>query len=161
MFSSSYGEPHSTPGEDKSTSSDADTHDDKAHCSTCHGKKNTSDSNAAKELEALKAQVQDVALVCNAVGSGNLSQTITVTPVHGVAMKQLTDVVNNMVIRYRAGDVSSGLSQLNFFTSHPSGLGLWWLRLQECPWKQEVRENSEGKLMCLTSKAFGMTSFET
>ncbi|KAN0129460.1 hypothetical protein V8E53_012642, partial [Lactarius tabidus] len=44
----------------------------------------------------LKAQVQDVARVCNAVACGDLSQKITV-PVQGVVMVQLKDVINGMV----------------------------------------------------------------
>jgi osomolarity two-component system sensor histidine kinase NIK1 len=44
----------------------------------------------------LKAQVQDVVWVCNAVNHGDLSQKITV-PVQGVVMVQLNDFINTMV----------------------------------------------------------------
>jgi len=52
--------------------------------------------SAGEELRLLKAQVQDVARVCNAVARGDLSQKITV-PVQGVVMVQLKDVINTMV----------------------------------------------------------------
>jgi osomolarity two-component system, sensor histidine kinase NIK1 len=52
--------------------------------------------SAVEELHLLKAQVQDVARVCNAVARGDLSQKITV-PVQGVVMVQLKDVINGMV----------------------------------------------------------------
>jgi hypothetical protein len=51
---------------------------------------------AIEELRLLKAQVGDIARVCNAVARGDLSQKITV-PVQGVVMMQLKDVVNGMV----------------------------------------------------------------
>lgn len=53
--------------------------------------------SAVEELRLLKAQVQDVARVCNAVARGDLSQKITV-PVQGVVMVQLKDVINTMVV---------------------------------------------------------------
>ena len=53
--------------------------------------------SAVEELRLLKAQVQDVARVCNAVARGDLSQKITV-PVQGVVMVQLKDVINTMVM---------------------------------------------------------------
>ncbi|KAF5309701.1 hypothetical protein D9611_014713 [Ephemerocybe angulata] len=52
--------------------------------------------SATEELKLLKAQVQDVARVCNAVARGDLSQKITV-PVQDVVMVQLKDVINGMV----------------------------------------------------------------
>ncbi|KAH6905754.1 hypothetical protein BKA70DRAFT_1291834 [Coprinopsis sp. MPI-PUGE-AT-0042] len=52
--------------------------------------------SATEELQLLKAQVQDVARVCNAVARGDLSQKIMV-PVQGVVMVQLKDVINGMV----------------------------------------------------------------
>lgn len=52
--------------------------------------------SAVEELKLLKAQVQDVARVCNAVARGDLSQKITV-PVQGVVMVQLKEVINAMV----------------------------------------------------------------
>lgn len=52
--------------------------------------------SAVEELKLLKAQVQDVARVCNAVARGDLSQKITV-PVQGVVMVQLKNVINTMV----------------------------------------------------------------
>jgi len=52
--------------------------------------------SAVEELKLLKAQVQDVSRVCNAVAKGDLSQKITV-PVQGVVMVQLKDVINTMV----------------------------------------------------------------
>ncbi|KAF8321300.1 hypothetical protein DL93DRAFT_2052095 [Clavulina sp. PMI_390] len=51
-----------------------------------------------EELKLLKAQVQDVARVCRAVASGDLSQKVTVA-VQGVVMVQLKDVINTMVER--------------------------------------------------------------
>lgn len=56
--------------------------------------------SAVEELQLLKAQVQDVARVCNAVARGDLSQKITV-PVQGVVMVQLKDVINTMVSQVR------------------------------------------------------------
>lgn len=53
--------------------------------------------SAVEELRLLKAQVQDVAKVCNAVARGDLSQKITV-PVQGPVMVQLKDVINTMVL---------------------------------------------------------------
>jgi osomolarity two-component system, sensor histidine kinase NIK1 len=53
--------------------------------------------SAIEELRLLKAQVQDVARVCNAVARGDLRQKITV-PVQGVVMVQLKDVINTMVL---------------------------------------------------------------
>jgi osomolarity two-component system sensor histidine kinase NIK1 len=61
--------------------------------------------SAVEELKLLKAQVQDVARVCNAVARGDLSQKITVV-VQGVVMVQLKDVINTMVL-------------LNFLISFP------------------------------------------
>jgi hypothetical protein len=55
--------------------------------------------SAVEELKLLKAQVQDVARVCNAVARGDLSQKITV-PVQGVVMVQLKDVINTMVCSF-------------------------------------------------------------
>jgi osomolarity two-component system sensor histidine kinase NIK1 len=52
--------------------------------------------NAVDELKLLKAQVQDVARVCNAVAKGDLTQKITVK-VEGTVMVQLKEVINNMV----------------------------------------------------------------
>jgi osomolarity two-component system sensor histidine kinase NIK1 len=52
--------------------------------------------SAVEELRLLKAQISDVARVCNAVARGDLSQKITV-PVQGVVMVQLKDVINGMV----------------------------------------------------------------
>ena len=52
--------------------------------------------SAVEELRLLKAQVQDVAKVCNAVARGDLSQKITV-PVQGPVMVQLKEVINTMV----------------------------------------------------------------
>ncbi|PSS38101.1 hypothetical protein PHLCEN_2v81 [Hermanssonia centrifuga] len=52
--------------------------------------------SAVEELRLLKAQVQDVARVCNAVACGDLSQKITV-PVQGDVMVQLKEVINGMV----------------------------------------------------------------
>lgn len=54
--------------------------------------------SAVEELKLLKAQVQDVARVCRAVASGDLSQKVTVA-VQGVVMVQLKDVINTMVER--------------------------------------------------------------
>ena len=52
--------------------------------------------SAVEELKLLKAQVQDVARVCNAVARGDLSEKITV-PLQGVIVVQLKDVINTMV----------------------------------------------------------------
>ncbi|EPQ52996.1 hypothetical protein GLOTRDRAFT_45993 [Gloeophyllum trabeum ATCC 11539] len=54
--------------------------------------------SAIEELKLLKAQVQDVARVCNAVAQGDLSQKIEVH-VQGVVMVQLKEVINSMVDR--------------------------------------------------------------
>lgn len=51
---------------------------------------------AIDELRLLKAQVSDIARVCNAVAHGDLTHRITV-PVQGPLMVQLKDVVNTMV----------------------------------------------------------------
>ena len=55
-----------------------------------------SDMGAVEELRLLKAQISDVARVCNAVAHGDLSQKVTV-PVQGVVMIQFRNVVNRMV----------------------------------------------------------------
>ncbi|KAL1410625.1 histidine kinase osmosensor [Vanrija albida] len=54
--------------------------------------------SADKELELLKAQVQDIARVCKAVATGDLTQKIIV-PVEGQAMTELKDIINSMVDR--------------------------------------------------------------
>ena len=69
--------------------------------------------SAIEELRLLKAQVQDVARVCNAVARGDLSQKITV-PVQGVVMVQLKDVINTMV---RSSTFFSFIIHCNMF--HP------------------------------------------
>ncbi|BEI90238.1 uncharacterized protein CcaverHIS019_0303080 [Cutaneotrichosporon cavernicola] len=56
--------------------------------------------SAEKELELLKAQVQDIARVCKAVATGDLSQKIIV-PVKGQAMTELKDIINSMVDRLK------------------------------------------------------------
>jgi len=55
---------------------------------------------AEKELELLKAQVQDIARVCKAVATGDLTQKIIV-PVEGHAMTELKDIINSMVDRLK------------------------------------------------------------
>ncbi|KAF9008664.1 hypothetical protein BDZ89DRAFT_1095245 [Hymenopellis radicata] len=52
--------------------------------------------SAVEELKLLKAQVEDVARVCNAVANGDLSVQITVE-VHSVVMNKLKDAINTMV----------------------------------------------------------------
>ena len=52
--------------------------------------------SAEKELELLKAQVQDIMRVCKAVATGDLTQKIIV-PVEGPTMVELKDIINNMV----------------------------------------------------------------
>ncbi|KAJ9124794.1 hypothetical protein QFC24_003163 [Naganishia onofrii] len=52
--------------------------------------------SAEKELELLKAQVQDIARVCKAVALGDLTQKIIV-PVKGQEMVELKEIINNMV----------------------------------------------------------------
>lgn len=52
--------------------------------------------SAVEELRLLKAQVEDVARVCQAVAEGDLSQKITVL-VQGPVMSKLKDVINGMV----------------------------------------------------------------
>ncbi|OCF34070.1 atypical/HisK protein kinase [Kwoniella heveanensis CBS 569] len=54
--------------------------------------------SAEKELELLKAQVQDIARVCKAVATGDLTQKIIV-PVEGQAMTELKNIINAMVDR--------------------------------------------------------------
>ncbi|KAL4265422.1 hypothetical protein AB1N83_002757 [Pleurotus pulmonarius] len=51
-----------------------------------------------EEMRMLKSQIGDIARVCSAVTRGDLSQKVT-TPVRGVVMSQLKDVVNGMVDR--------------------------------------------------------------
>jgi hypothetical protein len=63
--------------------------------------------SAVEELKLLKAQVQDVARVCNAVARGDLSQKITV-PVQGVVMVQLKDVINTMVCAFAYVPLGTG-----------------------------------------------------
>ncbi|KAI0067399.1 hypothetical protein BV25DRAFT_1819727 [Artomyces pyxidatus] len=53
--------------------------------------------SATEELGLLKAQISDVARVCNAVKRGDFSQKISV-PVEDEAMVQLKDTVNSMVV---------------------------------------------------------------
>ena len=55
-----------------------------------------SDMSVVEELRLLKAQVSDLARVCNAVAQGDLCQKVTV-PVHGVVVVQVRNVVNTMV----------------------------------------------------------------
>ena len=55
---------------------------------------------AEKELELLKAQVQDIARVCKAVATGDLTQKIIV-PVEGQAMTELKEIINSMVDRLK------------------------------------------------------------
>ncbi|TYJ56384.1 hypothetical protein B9479_002932 [Cryptococcus floricola] len=54
--------------------------------------------SAEKELALLKAQVQDIARVCKAVATGDLTQKIIV-PVKGQAMTELKNIINAMVDR--------------------------------------------------------------
>lgn len=54
--------------------------------------------SAEKELELLKAQVQDIARVCKAVATGDLTQKIIV-PVKGQTMTELKNIINAMVDR--------------------------------------------------------------
>lgn len=65
--------------------------------------------SAVEELRLLKAQVQDVARVCNAVACGDLSQKITV-PVHGDVMVQLKEVINGMVRFHHSAFVYAALT---------------------------------------------------
>ncbi|KAF9027257.1 hypothetical protein BDZ89DRAFT_1067080 [Hymenopellis radicata] len=51
---------------------------------------------SSSELKVLKAQVEDVARVCNAVANGDLSQQITVE-VHSPVMNKLKAAINTMV----------------------------------------------------------------
>lgn len=57
--------------------------------------------SAVEELQSLKAQVRDIARVCNVVAGGDLSQKITV-PVQGAVLVRLKEVINQMVrpLRY-------------------------------------------------------------
>ncbi|KAF9498231.1 hypothetical protein BDN71DRAFT_411857 [Pleurotus eryngii] len=55
-----------------------------------------SGASVLEEMRMLKSQVGDIARVCSAVTRGDLSQKVT-TPVQGVVMSQLKDVINNMV----------------------------------------------------------------
>lgn len=61
---------------------------------------NETGMSAEKELELLKAQVQDIARVCKAVATGDLTQKIIV-PVKGQAMTELKDIINSMVDRLK------------------------------------------------------------
>jgi osomolarity two-component system sensor histidine kinase NIK1 len=55
-----------------------------------------SGTSAVEELRLLKAQLPDVAHVCEAVANGDLTQKITV-PVQGPLMVQIKDLINTMV----------------------------------------------------------------
>ncbi|KAG9219473.1 hypothetical protein CCMSSC00406_0005367 [Pleurotus cornucopiae] len=55
-----------------------------------------SGASVLEEMRVLKSQVGDIARVCSAVTRGDLSQKVT-TPVQGVVMSQLKDIINNMV----------------------------------------------------------------
>ncbi|RXK42509.1 atypical/HisK protein kinase [Tremella mesenterica] len=59
---------------------------------------NTTGMSAEKELVLLKAQVQDIARVCKAVATGDLTQKIIV-PVEGQTMTELKEIINSMVDR--------------------------------------------------------------
>ncbi|KAF7441355.1 hypothetical protein PC9H_001705 [Pleurotus ostreatus] len=52
--------------------------------------------SAAEELELLKVQVVEVARVCNAVSSGDLSQRIAF-PVHSIVIVEVKDAINKMM----------------------------------------------------------------
>ena len=65
--------------------------------------------SAEKELELLKAQVQDIARVCKAVATGDLTQKIIV-PVEGQAMTELKDIINSMVDRLKTFAVEVSLA---------------------------------------------------
>lgn len=65
--------------------------------------------SAVEELKLLKAQVEDVARVCNAVANGDLSVQITVE-VHSVVMNKLKDAINTMARR------SSYMQDANFMS---------------------------------------------
>ena len=78
--------------------------------------------SAVEELKLLKAQVQDVARVCNAVARGDLSQKITV-PVQGVVMVQLKDVINTMVYIFLPFFPPPSISVLNIRISKVDKLG--------------------------------------
>ncbi|KAI0048484.1 hypothetical protein FA95DRAFT_1557995 [Auriscalpium vulgare] len=55
-------------------------------------------SEAEQELRLMKAQVQDVARVCNAITKGDMRQRMTM-PAHGIVMVMVKDVVNKMADR--------------------------------------------------------------
>ena len=75
--------------------------------------------SAVEELQLLKAQVQDVVWVCNAVTRGDLSQKTTV-PVQGVVMVQLNDFINTMVYLGTICEIHRALMRLRLTNSDNS-----------------------------------------
>jgi methyl-accepting chemotaxis protein len=112
--------------------------------------------SAVEELRLLKAQVQDVARVCNAVARGDLSMKITV-PVQGVVMVQLKDVINGMVDKL--GQFAREVTRV----SQEVGTEGCVFSAPILPFPQHLTScaaagNSAVRLSYLTSKALGVNS---
>ena len=105
--------------------------------------------SAMEELRLLKAQVQDVARVCNAVARGDLSQKITV-PVQGVVMVQLKEVINAMVSFPSRSHLSSAFIHLDHVSHrslHPDGRWINWVSLQRKSPAFLKRSERKGKFL--------------
>ncbi|KAJ8697685.1 histidine kinase osmosensor [Pleurotus ostreatus] len=86
-----------------------------------------SGASVLEEMRMLKSQVGDIARVCSSVTRGGLSQKVT-TPVQGMVMSQLKDVINNMVDKL--GQFSKEVARLSCRecsgeVSVPSFEGTW------------------------------------
>jgi len=93
---------NSNPHSNATTSNGASAHNGDSGTASwgVRGSIGESGMTAEKELELLKAQVQDIARVCKAVATGDLTQKIIV-PVEGQAMTELKDIINSMVDRLK------------------------------------------------------------
>jgi methyl-accepting chemotaxis protein len=109
--------------------------------------------SAVEELRLLKAQVQDVARVCNAVACGDLSQKITV-PVQGVVMVQLKDVINGMVDKL--GQFAREVTRVSQEVGTEGYVSPVLTSLTHLTLFSSV--NSVVRLSCSTSKALGASS---
>lgn len=84
-----------------------------------------------EELRLLKAQLGDVARVCNAVARGDLSNKITV-PVQGTVMVQLKDVINTMVC------ITSSFNRIYLTPSQVDNLGQFAREMEMVRTDQEI-----------------------
>jgi osomolarity two-component system, sensor histidine kinase NIK1 len=86
---------------------------------------------ALEELRLLKAQLGDVARVCNAVARGDLSHKITV-PVRGTVMVQLKDIINTMVF------ITSSFNSIFLTTFQVDNLGQFAREMEMVCTDQEI-----------------------